>query len=615
METPRQLILSNGLLWVFLESENVHLFSRGDWLLSYQVPPELSMNHQPKVLDQGDSATITHSDMLTRILSLKRNILKDHSLLSGQYRFNPVFQNSFHFRGNFVPPIRSPIISLENNEYMRQGYPKIKVIEEQNEFSVLCALPKSRDTTSECITFDKWCMTKPKVVTQDKSFCSLYQNSLRSLYKLRLLTSEGPIRAAGFPYFPSLFGRDFSISALGEIYIDPLEVQREAEVHLSHIGEKKSYFSGEQVGRAPHEFPFDNESLSNRYEEFPSWFSNFANPLLLITIFRLGRIQNNFSLIEGYSREILSLWEHLLSLDVDNDGLIEYKHKPGQLLIHQTWRDGGDHIQYPEGGTVNQPIAPLHDQLCMIGAMKEILLYQQFTGNSPIQTETAELSEQIEKLQNIVEQAYWMPSLDAYALALDGENQQVRVVNSDVCFGYYYEIFSESNARKQYKTMIDRDRLLDSIGLRTVSKEHPLYSAISYQRGGVWPWQLALTIAGIQKYRLEAEPFMRCFHTLSKETSIAEVYRADEDLPTLGSGCIEQRWSSAVPWLFLIEGILGQEFNYSNETPFTNLKTLQKGFQQMCVENLPLKGKQFKIGVNEKGEIEIADWAPTYFEY
>ncbi len=605
METPRQLILSNGLLWVYLESENVHLFSLGDWLLSYEVPPELSMNHQPEVLDQGDSATITYSNMLTRGLSLEKNILKDHSLLSAQYKFNPTFQTSFHFRRDFVPQIRRRIISLENNEYMRQGYPKIKIIEEKNEFRVLCTFPRSRDTTIECITFNKWCMSQPKILTQNRSLHSLFQNSLRSLYKLRLLTPEGPIRAAGFPYFPSLFGRDFCISALGEIYIDPLEVQREAEVHLRHIGEKKSYFSGEQIGRAVHEFPYDIETLSNRYEEFPSWFSNDANPLLLITIFRLGRIQNDFSLIEGYSREILFLWEHMLSLDLDSDGLIEYKHKPGQLLIHQTWRDGGDHIQYPEGGTVNQPIAPLHDQLCMIGAMKEILLYQQFTGKSPIQTETTELLEKIKKLQNFIERAYWMPSLGAYALALDGENQQVRVVNSDVCFGYYYEIFSESKAKKQYKAMIDPDRLLDSIGLRTVSKEHPLYSAISYQRGGVWPWQLAISIAGVRKYGFDVEPFMRCFHTLSKEASIAEVYRADEDFPIPITGCVEQRWSSAVPWLFLVEGILGQEINYDIKTPDMNFKTLQRIFQQIGVTNLPLKGKRYKIFIDEQGKVEI----------
>ena len=80
------------------------------------------------------------------------------------------------------------------------------------------------------------------------------------------------IKAAGFPYFPSLFGRDFSISALGEIYITPIEVRTEARVHLEHLGKKRNDISGERFGRAPHEFTFDVESLANRYKNFPNWF-------------------------------------------------------------------------------------------------------------------------------------------------------------------------------------------------------------------------------------------------------------------------------------------------------------------------------------------------------
>ncbi|UCE14691.1 MAG: hypothetical protein JSV04_05790, partial [Candidatus Heimdallarchaeota archaeon] len=469
---------------------------------------------------------------------------------------------------------------------------------------VSCSFSKSRNTVKQSLSFENWLISQPKLVTAEQSLFNLFQNSLRSLYKLRLLTPEGLIRAAGFPNFPSLFGRDFSISALGEIYVSPLEVREEARIHLEHLGTKEDELSGERLGRAPHEFTFDVESLADHYANFPNWYSNDANPLLLITIFRLGRLQHDFTLIDSYSEEIFNLWAHMLSLDLDHDNLIEYEQKPGQFVIHQTWRDGGDQIQYPDGTKVKQPIAPLHDQLCMIGAMKEILLYQKSTGRSPIGLETNELERRILQLQRTIEQEYWMSSLSAYALALDGDNEQVKVVNSDICMGYYYEIFNPNHAKMQYRTMIDRDRLFDSIGLRTISKEHPVYSNNGYQQGGVWPWQLALTIAGLSKYQLDAKPFIGCLHKLARERGIAEVYLADQTEPTPLSACIEQRWSSAVPWLALIEGILNQEINYETETPKDDV-IVDEGFYQIRVENFPLKGKKFDIIVNKEGEVEI----------
>lgn len=603
--TPTEFVLSNGNLWIYFNMEMVHLFSLGDWLLSYQVPLEISLQNCSNVVDRGNSAVFKYFNGLIRTVSLEKNILNDISLLSHLYTVNVVLENSLHFRGwNGLPLIKKGIVTKKKNEYMRHGYPKIK-ISKNDKFTVFCSFSKARDTTEQYLPYEDWIDSKLKVETPERSLNNLFHNSLRSLYKLRLLTPEGQIKAAGFPSFPSLFGRDFSISALGEIYVSPLEVQEEARIHLKHLGKKVDVFRGEYPGRAPHEFTFDVESQANRYTNFPNWYSNDANPLLLITIFRLGRLQHDFTLIDSYSEQILHLWTHMLSLDLDHDNLIEYEQKPGQFVIHQTWRDGGDQIQYPDGGRVKQPIAPIHDQLCMIGAMKEILLYQKYTGKSPIGLETNELEKRIRKLQKTIEEEYWMPSLSAYALALDGDNEQVKIVNSDICLGYYYTVFNPIKARIQYhKALIDVNRLLDSIGLRTISKEHPVYSANSYQQGGVWPWQLALIIAGLSKYQLDVQPLIRCLQKLAREGSIAEVYVAEKTDPTPLSACIEQRWSSAVLWLALIEGILIQEVNYENEAPKGNMN-IDESFHQIRVKNFPLKGKKFEIIVNKEGRVEI----------
>ncbi|MFX1514486.1 MAG: amylo-alpha-1,6-glucosidase, partial [Promethearchaeota archaeon] len=459
---------------------------------------------------------------------------------------------------------------------------------------------------SDILFFDTWLSSKPRVESPDKNWEQLFHKTLRSLYKLQMLTHDGMIKAAGFPNFPSLFGRDFSISALGEIYIDPYSVRKEAEVHLKHLGKKKDAINDEAIGRAPHEFTYDVESLSNQYTQFPNWFSNDANPLLLITIFRLARIQNDFTLIKNYSQEIRSLWEHMRLLDIDNDFFIEYHQKPGQFLVHQTWRDGGgDQIRHPDGEKVKQPITPLHDQLCIVGAMKEILLYQKFTGLSLIGLETNKLTKKVQELEEKIEKAYWMPNLGAYALALDGDNEQVRVVNSDVCLGFYYQIFNESYAKSQYRAMIDSNRLLDSVGIRSISKEHPVYRADSYQKGGVWPWQLSLTIAGVQKYKFDVSPFIRCLENISKGEALAEVYKADEKRATPLTVCIEQRWSSALPWLALIEGMFGLTSDYGKNKPIIGVLHPIEMFKGTVIKRLPIKGTLFRINLIKHGLVEI----------
>ncbi|MFX1537042.1 MAG: amylo-alpha-1,6-glucosidase [Promethearchaeota archaeon] len=605
-----RLVLSNGILWVYCVNADVHLFSLGDWLMSYHLPPELSMSRRPKIYDNGDNATLIYPQELKRTVTIEKNLLKDQSTFSDQYHFEPKFLNSLHFRKwKDLPSVETPIIVSENElEFTRKNYMNIKLLKEEGKFIVTCNIPLSRKINSYPYSFDIWLSSKPKVESLDKMIEQLYHNSLRSLYKLRMVTSEGLIKAAGFPNFPSLFGRDFSISALAEVYLDPYSVRNEAEVHLKHLGKKKNDINDETPGRAPHEITFDVESLSNQYSQFPNWFSNEASPLLLMTIFRLARIQHDYTLITKYPLEIRSLWEHTLSLDIDNDLFIEYKQKSGHFLIHQTWRDGGgDQIRYPDGSKVKQPIAPLHDQLCLVGAMKEILLYQKYTSQSLIAVKTDILAKKIQELKRSIEKHYWMPKLGAYALALDGDNEQVRVVNSDVCFGFYYRIFDELRAKRQYKAMIDSNRLLDTFGLRSVSKEHPVYRADSYQKGGVWPWQLSLTIAGVLRYELDAKPFIRCLQNVSRGNSLAEVYKADEKVPTPLTDCIEQRWSSALPWLALIEGIFGLNISYGDEKPNLGVLNPLEDFQSITIRKLPIKGTVFKINLDKQGTVKIKE--------
>jgi len=569
-----KLIISNGLLWAYLKENSVDLFYLGNWLGSYEANKYYSLENCTEINDQGNKVHLSYPDKSTREIILQKNILID-TLAS--VVFVPTFSNSLHYRGDEnLEPITRPITTTEDNEYLREGYPKIKTTISNNQFKLEVLFDESFLWNLDVPDYVYWLSQHLKADFINENMLKLYSTTLRSLYKLRMITLDGEIKAAGFPDFPSLFGRDFAISAMGEIYLNPIKIKEEIAVHLKHIGTKKDIMRGMQKGRAVHEFNYDVETMSGKYIHFPSWYANDSNALLLMTIFRLARLQFDFTIINDHPKTIKSLWNHIAKLDSEDDGLLRYKQEPGQLLIHQTWRDGGDEITHPNDLPVDQPIAPLHDQLCFIGAMKEILWYTQYNGSSPIGLSQEKLKEKIDAMENLIQNKYWMPKLDSYALAIDKFNEQVKVVNSDVCLGYYYNIFSEDSAVKQYRAIIDPNRLYDLVGLRTISKEHPSYSPRKYQRGAVWPWQLSLTIAGLRNYNLDMNPLVDCLEVLTRDKSIAEVYIADEEHPTPLTSCVEQRWSSAIPWLALLEGILGLKINYTDEPTWDPVDNYEK---------------------------------------
>jgi len=605
MQSRSQLIISNGLHWVYHQERVVHLFSLGNWLVSHKIPEKYSLSKALRIKDEGNIATIYYPKNEKRILSLEKNAFIESKPTDMEYILEPVFSNSLTFRGDLESPTpQEPIEQLAKNKFTRKGFPIVEMMQTATTIVITTTfnyLPKKISPPS----YNLWRQSQPELECPKKHFNTLFQNALKSLYKLRLLTQDGEIRAAGFPDFPSLFGRDFALSALAEIYLAPAKVKEELLVHIKHIGKKYDLIRNEQSGRAVHEYNYDAITLQGLYKHFPSYYANDSNALLLVTIFRLAKIQKECIIIENCPTIIKQLYEHMLSLDLDGDGFLEYQQQQGQLLKHQTWRDGGDEIRSPEDKPVKQPIAPLHDQLCFLAAQKELLAYQEQYKHSPINLPTRELRRILDKGKKALNEQYWMPELESYALALDGENRQLKVVNSDVCLGYYFELFDKKKAEQQYKALIDENRLLAKEGLRTVSKEHPLYSPKKYQRGAVWPWQLAVLIPGLRNYNLNTEAFLRCLDYLATGDSIAEVYIPDSIVLTPLSSCIEQRWSAAMPWLALLEGFCGVKVNYD----LVELKPMEglSDFYPLIIRGLFFHSKKHDLLLETPESAKITD--------
>jgi len=127
------------------------------------------------------------------------------------------------------------------------------------------------------------------------------------------------------------------------------------------------------------------------------------------------------------------------------------------------------------------------------------------------------------------------------------------------------------------KAVVDRVEkdLLTPFGLRTLSKDHPLYKGqyhgdaltrdTAYHNGTAWPWLLGAYVKAYRKVNNYSEDSMENMQTLLKgfdiqlETagigSISEVF--DGDYPHSPGGCIAQAWSVAEILRAYVEDVLG----------------------------------------------------------
>lgn len=327
--------------------------------------------------------------------------------------------------------------------------------------------------------------------------------------------------AAGYPTYCSVFGRDSDITNYGLVYASPELVRENIEFRLERLGKKRNVSTAEEPGKALHEWNMDELTARGIMgKQFPNFIGTDESPLLGISIARYSRITGDDSLIRNNRKRIRRLWNYI-ERSRDSHGYLGYdsdifekdekgKSKRVYFTRNQTWRDSDEGIIGPDGKMPKQPIRTLWDQCCLYGMISEM---QELSKSSPKASRELEktlgvrgvgsyLERDRKKLGEAINRDFWMEDLGAYAIALDKDYNQIKTVNSDACLGLYYKVFDEKNAQRFIDdALLNKERLLDDWGIRTVSKEHTqVYRPNGYHVGGVWPFQTTFAAIGAENY-------------------------------------------------------------------------------------------------------------------
>ena len=173
-------------------------------------------------------------------------------------------------------------------------------------------------------------------------------------------------------------------------------------------------------------------------------------------------------------------------------GYLRYR-TDGPGLVHHCWKDSADSIVFADGPVAAGPIAVSEAQGYAYRALRGTAELARSAWGDP--TWAAELDRRADRLRAMFSADFRLPNAFV-ALALDGADRQVDALASNAGHVLWSGILDDSWAALVAERLAEDD-FFSGWGIRTLAEGQPPYHPLSYHRGGVWPHDTALAVAGL----------------------------------------------------------------------------------------------------------------------
>jgi glycogen debranching enzyme len=181
-------------------------------------------------------------------------------------------------------------------------------------------------------------------------------------------------------------------------------------------------------------------------------------------------------------------------------------------LINHGWKDSAVSVFNDDGTLAEQPIALVEIQGYVYAAKSGLADLAQMRGDDTL---AARLREEASALKERFNRDFWVDERSFFAFALDGLKQPVTTVTSNPGQALWSGIVEPRLARRMINRFKSSD-LLSGWGVRCVADTETGYNPMGYHLGTVWPWDVALLVAGLRRYG-----FTQDAHTIG-----TQLYRA-----------------------------------------------------------------------------------------
>ena len=432
----------------------------------------------------------------------------------------------------------------------------------------------------------------------------------KSRSDLALLTtplSTGPYPYAGIPWFSTQFGRDAIITALQTLWLDPQLAAGVLRFLASTQATETSSFRDSEPGKIMHEM---RRGEMARLREIP--FGRYYGGVDTTPLFVM--LAGAYEERTGERGLIDSIWPNLLAavswiesrLNRSVTGFLDYARGEQTGLANQAWKDSQDSIFHADGRMPCGPIAVVEVQgyVCAaLEAMAKLAAVRQCTQ----QAQSWQL--RASRLRASIEAQFWIPEMDFYAIALDGEGVPCRVRASNAGHLLFCGVPSPEHAAKVSRQLLSED-FCSSWGIRTLQEGEIRYNPMSYHNGSVWPHDTSICAAGIARYggRTQIVKILADVFEAANEFSmrLPELYcgfsrdAAQRPVP-YPVACLPQAWASGSVFM-LLQATLGLQIDGAKKEVRVQRPLLPEGVETLCIRDLPVGEARIDIEFHRLGD-------------
>ena len=418
----------------------------------------------------------------------------------------------------------------------------------------------------------------------------------RSRSDLALLTTSlptGPYPYAGIPWFATQFGRDAIITALQTLWVNPQLAAGVLAFLASTQAHEESAFRDSQPGKIMHEMR-RGEMAALREVPFGCYYGGVDTTPLFVML--AGAYEKR----SGDRTVVDEIWNSLLAatgwierrMRESPTGFLDYARGEKTGLVNQAWKDSHDSMFHADGRLPRGPLAVVEVQGYAYAALQAMAELAAVRG---AQAQADAWRERAQALRAAIERHFWVPELDFYAIALDGDGTPCRIRASNAGHLLFCGVPSAERAAAVTTQLLSAGSS-SGWGIRTLAEGQPRYNPMSYHNGSVWPHDTALCAAGIAQYgggaevvRILGEIFEAAHHFGMR---LPELYcgfaRIDGQSPApYPVACLPQAWSSGAAFM-LLQAVLGVRIDGRRLEVHIRRPLLPQGIEALSVTDLPV---------------------------
>src|SRR5690606_10327972 len=288
--------------------------------------------------------------------------------------------------------------------------------------------------------YGEWRASFDRLLGSDHAKAAHRSSLVRAVDDLRgllLFAPEGPVPAAGIPWFVAAFGRDALLTAYFLLPYRP-DVAAGTLRYLARWQAMEDDSAREaEPGKIMHELRFGELTRTGMTPHSPYYGSVDATLLFVMVLDGYEQVTGDDALV----RELRPAWEAALAWsldrgDVDGDDFIEFGADAagtGHLSV-QSWKDSHDSMSHATGELATGPLAVSEVQGYAYAAYVAAAVWYGKFGDPE---RASAWTERAERLRDAFDAAFWLEDLGTSAMALDGAKRPLAVLNSDAGQGLW----------------------------------------------------------------------------------------------------------------------------------------------------------------------------------